>query len=199
VVGNTSIDAIRLSTKLIDIKQNEFARKYILITSHRRESQDSQLDLLLDTLIKLSKLYPDIEFRFVLHLNPKIYFKVKNKLKNLANVITVEPQTYLEFIKLVANAFFIITDSGGIQEEGPFLGKKVLVYRKVTERVEGVITGHCELLPVAEEKMIKRISDLLNLENISLPSLQDYGDGYASGKIIKILNNFLCEDSHLCK
>lgn len=206
VTGNTVIDALfwvlhqinsdtlrreRLS-KIID-EQLDFSWKsdrFILITGHRRENFGDGIMQICNALKKLAAKYPHINYVYPVHLNPNICDPVNSILGDLHNVHLIQPLEYEPFIYLVKHCYFVLTDSGGIQEEAPSLGKPVLVMREVTERPEGIEAGVIRLVGTDEDRIISNVSELIEDEasykKMAL-SHNPYGDGGACERIIDIL------------
>ncbi|MDH5424047.1 MAG: UDP-N-acetylglucosamine 2-epimerase (non-hydrolyzing) [Gammaproteobacteria bacterium] len=192
VTGNTSIDALlwvlknksnTLETVLnnhdIDIEND----KFILLTTHRRENFGLPMENSLNSVRELSEMYPDLKVIMPVHFNPNVREKVDSILKNHKRVILIEPLDYVNFCHLMNKAHLIITDSGGIQEEAPSLGKPLLVLREKTERPEGVASGTAILVGTDKELILRHAKNLLNnkdeyqkMSDIKNP----YGDGNAS-------------------
>lgn len=202
VTGNTVIDALHMAEKMLSqeltslhipnqvtITENT---KRILITGHRRENFGFGLDNLCKAIVRLAARYSDIDFIFPVHLNPTVQEQVNTFFfdKNLKNVLLIEPQPYLEFIWLMKNSILIITDSGGIQEEAPGLGKPVLVTRDTTERPEGVEAGTVRLVGTGELSLFDAVCSLLDSKEEYLKMAQaqnPYGDGKAVERILKVM------------
>ena len=202
VTGNTVIDSLRIVNE--EFLENEHVkldlpkdilriaeRKFVLITGHRRENLEGGLEEVCSAILELSRIYQDVYFVFPVHLNPKVREQVRSilDLSVQKNILIIEPLAYKEFLWLVKESFFILTDSGGIQEEAPSFGKPVLVTRDVTERPEGVAAGTVKLVGTKKEDIIRECSMLFTDEflyqkfsRISNP----YGDGYAAERIVKI-------------
>lgn len=202
VTGNTVIDALRMAEKIIqkgEVQLNlpkevtdSIRKKRILVTGHRRENFGEGLDNLCKAIARLAVRYSDIDFIFPVHLNPVVQGQVKDFFaeKQLDNVLLIEPQPYLEFIWLMKNSTLIITDSGGIQEEAPGLGKPVLVTRDTTERPEGVGAGTVRLVGTSESSLFDSACSLLDDEKayLSMSRAQNpYGDGKAVERILKVI------------
>ncbi|MEN3014137.1 MAG: UDP-N-acetylglucosamine 2-epimerase (non-hydrolyzing) [Endomicrobiia bacterium] len=202
VVGNTVIDALFLTLEIIKndekkykeyFKFLDFNKKIILVTGHRRESFGEPLKQICLALKEISEKFEnDIEIVYPVHLNPNVKKPVFEILKGKKNIHLIEPLSYPYFVWLLNNSYFIITDSGGIQEEAPSLGKPVLVTREVTERTEAIKAGTSRLVGVNKEKIVKSAEGLLlnkpkyfKMANIKNP----YGDGKSSEKIVKIVSN----------
>lgn len=200
ITGNTVIDALRLSVRknfrfsLPDLNDvvKEW-KKIVLVTMHRRENWGAPMLGACRTIRRLAEVHNDISFVFPVHLNPAVQEVVGATLKGLQNVHLVEPLNYLDFVNLMAKSYFIITDSGGIQEEAPALGKPVLVLRTVTERPEAVTFGTVRLVGLDEEKIIREGTRLLNNKAAyqkMATAVNPYGDGKAAQRTIAILKNY---------
>lgn len=202
VTGNTVIDALYMAEGMIEVQKislnipNQLLHskntKRVLITGHRRENFGSGLNNLCQAIVRLADRYQNVDFVFPVHLNPVVQEQVKVSLERQQqkNVILIEPQAYLEFIWLMKNSFFIITDSGGIQEEAPGLGKPVLVTRDTTERPEGIDAGTVRLVGTEETSLFEAACSLLDSEDQYLKmahSQNPYGDGKAVERILKII------------
>ena len=200
VTGNTVIDSLLSVTKLISSKkalkedlENKFKflkkeKKLILVTGHRRENFGKSLKNICSALKQLSQL--DIEIIYPVHLNPNIKIPVYKILHNIKNIKLCGPLDYLSFVYLMNKSYLIITDSGGIQEEAPTLGKPVLVTRDVTERPEALEAGTVKLVGSKMDKIVSEATKLLNNKNeynkISFKQ-NPYGDGKSCIRIAKIL------------
>ena len=206
VTGNTVIDALleirskinqneewtkKLSTQLEGLCKKEiFNKKYILITGHRRENFGEGFFEICHAIARLSKKFKDINFVYPVHLNPKVQKPVNELLASLNNVILIPPQDYDSFIFLLDRCFAVLTDSGGIQEEAPSLGKPVLVMREKTERPEALNAGTVKLVGANKDRIYKGVEELLNDKNLYRKMSEahnPYGNGKASKKILKIL------------
>jgi UDP-N-acetylglucosamine 2-epimerase (non-hydrolysing) len=210
VTGNTIIDALYLILDQIDqdvvyknnliIKLNKILKfnlvqdKYILITAHRRENFGNGFLQICSALRQLAKNYPNVHFVYPVHLNPNVLNPVTKILGNIKNIHLVKPQDYVSFVFLMKNAYFILTDSGGIQEEAPSLGKPVLLMRELTERPEGVNSGTTKLIGSNRKGIVKEVSKILNdikyYKSISV-SHNPYGDGLASNRIANVLSKLI--------
>ena len=204
VTGNTVIDAlfiaigkIKLSPPVIpglpkELFENIKNKKLILITGHRRENFGEGFESICNAIAQLSIKYPDVEFIYPVHLNPNVQGPVNKILGEgmRQNVYLIPPLTYLPFVALMNYSYLILTDSGGIQEEAPSLGKPVLVMRDVTERPEGVESGTVKLIGTDTQKIVEEISLLLTdhvyYENIANKT-NPYGDGLATQRILNFL------------
>lgn len=194
VVGNTSIDALfycleRVSTKRLEdsqiLKAIDFSKRIILVTGHRRESFGRPFEEICNA-IKDIAANNDVEIVYPVHLNPRVRKPVFRILKNLTNVHLIEPLDYPSFVWLMNKSYIILTDSGGIQEEAPSIGKPVLVMRDVTERNEGVNAGTARIVGTDRVKIVKEalklISDRTEYDKMA-KSINPYGDGNASKRI----------------
>ena len=193
VTGNTVIDAL-YKTVRADFKFTgelaKFNRTFILVTTHRRENLGEPLRNVYKALKKLIEEFPDVEIIFPVHKNPKVREVVNEELGNLAQVHLIEPLDYEPFANLMNRATLILTDSGGIQEEAPSLGKPVLVLRDTTERPEALDAGTVKLIGTDMEKVYGAAKLLLtdSAEYEKMASAKNpYGDGHAAERIVKIL------------
>lgn len=199
-VGNTVIDALHLGLDLIK-KQGEkeykeffnyinFNRRIVLVTGHRRENFGDGFNNMCKAIAYLAD-NNDIEIVYPMHLNPNVREPVMTYLSNRKNVHLIEPLDYPYLIWIMEKSFFVLTDSGGIQEEAPALGKPVLVMRDVTERQEGVEVGTAKLVGTNFDVIVREASRLLNDSdeyNRMANSVNPYGDGTTSKQILDILN-----------
>ena len=209
VTGNTVIDALQLVINRIDadrsIKLNiektivqsgfkEIDSKFILVTAHRRESFGQGFLNICEALKVLAEGNPDINILYPVHLNPNVRKPVDELLSNIRNINLVEPFQYEEFVYLMSRSYLILTDSGGIQEEAPSLGKPVLVMRGKTERPEAIEAGTVKLVGSDKDNIIKEVQKLLN-DNSEYQKMSKahnpYGNGNASEKILNILKDLL--------
>ena len=200
--GNTVVDAllwilksIESSKKLKDSLKNQYSflddrKKLILVTGHRRESFGEGFENICQSLKAIATKYNDVQIVYPVHLNPNVQKPVSRLLKNLSNVYLIEPQDYLPFVYLMSKSFLILTDSGGIQEEAPSLGKPVLVMRDVTERPEAVEAGTVALVGTDVDK-ITHMVDELTLSPTAYNKMSfahnPYGDGKACERIVSVL------------
>ncbi len=200
VVGNTVIDALLMGLDKIDSKQEEtmlskfdfidFSKKLILVTCHRRENFGKPFEEICDALLEISSQFKDVEIVYPVHLNPNIK-EVASKKLIAENIKLISPLNYPELIWMMNKSNIIVTDSGGIQEEAPSLGKPVLVLREVTERMEGVDAGTAILVGSDKAKIVLETKKLLEDQNyyskIATTS-NPYGDGTTSEKIKELLS-----------
>ena len=213
ITGNTVIDALYMvvnrlknDTTLAN-KQNEIireagydfnrlssGRQLVLITAHRRENFGDSFIHMITAIKELSRKYPDVDFVYPMHPNPNVRKPIHEvfgeKLENLGNMFFIEPLQYLEFVYLMEKSTIVLTDSGGIQEEAPSLGKPVLVMRDTTERPEALTAGTVKLIGTNYDKIVSEVSTLLDnpAEYVKMSqAVNPYGDGKACERIINIL------------
>ncbi|MDG2107477.1 MAG: UDP-N-acetylglucosamine 2-epimerase (non-hydrolyzing) [Woeseiaceae bacterium] len=201
VTGNTVIDALfwareklkNSSLSLKSISSFDFLdlnKKIILVTGHRRESFGGGFERICEALRQIAQMHPQVQIVYPVHLNPNVQKPVNHLLSDLDNVFLIEPQEYLSFCYLMERASIILTDSGGIQEEAPALGKPVLVMRDTTERFEAVDAGTVRLVGTDIKLIVKQVHLLLNnIEDYKLMSSakNPYGDGNAAQRIVNFL------------
>ncbi len=202
VTGNTVIDALLLvkhqiendsdlcSTLTAQFPMLDEAKKLILVTGHRRESFGGGFERICESLAITAKAHPNCQILYPVHLNPNVQEPVNRILKNVHNVHLIEPQQYLPFVYLMNRAHIILTDSGGIQEEAPSLGKPVLVMRDTTERPEAVSSGTVKLVGTDVAKITIELDKLLTDDdayNTMSFAHNPYGDGKACKRICDIL------------
>lgn len=213
VTGNTVIDALHMVVNKLKNDEslakeqegilkkagygvNRLAdgRKLVLITGHRRENFGEGFIHMVTAIKDLKNKYPDVDFVYPMHLNPNVRKPIHEvfgeDLSNLGNMFFIEPLQYLEFVYLMEKATIVLTDSGGIQEEAPGLGKPVLVMRDTTERPEALASGTVHLVGTDYQKIMDEVSTLLEDENAyekMSKAVNPYGDGKACERIVKIL------------
>jgi UDP-N-acetylglucosamine 2-epimerase (non-hydrolysing) len=202
VVGNTSIDALFLCLKKISGKKPDsfapfnsidFDKKIILVTGHRRESFGKPFENICHAL-KMIAENDEIEIVYPVHLNPNVRKPVLKILGKIPNIHLKEPLDYPSFVWLMNKSYIILTDSGGVQEEAPSLGKPVLVMRDITERTEGIEAGTAKIVGTDKEKIIRETLELLNDKSVydkMAKAINPYGDGKSSEKILKTLSNIV--------
>ncbi|EKK1020909.1 UDP-N-acetylglucosamine 2-epimerase (non-hydrolyzing), partial [Escherichia coli] len=164
--------------------------KLILVTAHRRENFGNGFVNICQALRELALTNNNIQIVFPVHKNPNVREVVSTHLSNINNIFLIEPLQYLPFIYMMSKSYLILTDSGGIQEEAPSLGKPVLVMRDTTERPEAVKAGTVKIVGTNKNIIMKSVQELLNnkgLYEMMSQSLNPYGDGKAVDKIIHIL------------
>lgn len=213
VTGNTVIDALywvvdkiknteslsaeltaKLKTAGYDVERLSTGKKLVLITGHRRENFGDGFINMCTAIRDLTNKYPDVDFVYPMHLNPNVRKPIHEvfgeDLSNLGNMFFIEPLEYLEFVFLMEKCNIVLTDSGGIQEEAPGLGKPVLVMRDTTERPEALEAGTVKLVGTNYDKIVSEVSMLLeNKEYYDTMSkaVNPYGDGLACGRIVESL------------
>jgi UDP-N-acetylglucosamine 2-epimerase (non-hydrolysing) len=190
VTGNTGIDAV-LSVRDTLPEFETGAKKMILVTAHRRESFGPGFVSICRALRRLAQR-TDVEIVYPVHPNPNVHDAVHAHLRNIQNIRLMEPVEYVAFVDLMRRAYILLTDSGGVQEEGPSLGKPVLVMREKTERPEAVEAGTAHLVGTDEEKIVAETSRLLDdpEEYARRARIHNpYGDGHASARIRDVLIN----------
>lgn len=199
-VGNTVIDALLYGVEKVrqaagrpaDIPVIAPGRRLILVTGHRRESFGRPFEEICDALLELTRVYPDVSIIYPVHLNPNIRDVVHARLGNVAAIHLIPPVDYATMIWLLDHCYLVITDSGGIQEEAPALGKPVLVIRDVTERTEGIEAGTAVLIGTSKEKILlyaRRLLDDPDEYDRMARAVNPYGDGTSASKIVDILLN----------
>ncbi|HVO97155.1 MAG TPA: UDP-N-acetylglucosamine 2-epimerase (non-hydrolyzing) [Bryobacteraceae bacterium] len=191
VTGNTGIDAV-LAVRATLPPAEPGSKRMILVTAHRRESFGEGFVNICRALKRLAAR-GDVEIVYPVHPNPNVRAAVDEYLRNVSNITLIEPQEYVPFVSLMNRAHILLTDSGGIQEEGPSLGKPVLVMRQKTERPEAVEAGTARLLGTNEEKIVAEASLLLDDPNEYARRARihnPYGDGQASARIRDALIGF---------
>ena len=214
VTGNTVIDALywviekiknddslnqELAFQLIKAGYNttrlQQGRRMVLITGHRRENFGDGFISMCQAIKKLTEKYPNVDFVYPMHLNPNVRKPIRDvfgeDLKGLSNMFFIEPLEYLSFVYLMEKSSIVLTDSGGIQEEAPGLGKPVLVMRDTTERPEALEAGTVRLVGTNYERIVNTVSDLLNDASayaVMSQAVNPYGDGLASQRITAYLS-----------
>ena len=201
VTGNTVIDALLESSNRVENLENEeviklknkldFNKKIILVTGHRRENHGQGFINICAALKEIAVNNPNVEIVYPVHLNPNVLKPVNELLGGVSNIYLVKPLSYPSFVWLMNQSYLIITDSGGVQEEAPSLGKPVLVMRSTTERPEAVEAGTVILVGTDVNKIIKETQELLDDSGKykSMSSLHNpYGDGLACQRIIEFIS-----------
>lgn len=197
LTGNTVIDALlEVSNREYEFKDETLKnidfdkKKVILLTCHRRENWGQPMKEIFEAVKEIVLNNEDVEVVFPVHMNPMIRELSNEILGDLKAVHLIEPQDYEPFVNLISKSYLIMTDSGGIQEEAPALGKPVVVLRVETERPEAVEAGTVEVVGVDKNKIIEKVNELLtNKEkyNEMANAVNPYGDGNACGKILEVL------------
>ena len=214
VTGNTVIDALHLVVNKLkndkelakeqdavlavagyDVTRLANGRKLVLITGHRRENFGDGFIRMVTAIRDLKNKYPEVDFVYPMHLNPNVRKPIHEvfgeNLSGLGNMFFIEPLQYLDFVYLMDKSTVVLTDSGGIQEEAPGLGKPVLVMRDTTERPEALSSGTVHLVGTDYDKIMNEVSTLLEDENAYAKmskAVNPYGDGKACDRIVRILN-----------
>ena len=201
VTGNTVIDALyesvnrvkNISNKVVDNIKSELVddQDVILVTGHRRENHGDGFERICEALSEIAKKKPQVKIIYPVHLNPKVQEPVKRHLSEIKNVLLIDPLSYPDFIWLMNRSKLIITDSGGVQEEAPSLGKPVLVMRDTTERPEAVDAGTVLLVGTKTNLIVNETLDLLDNEKrfTFMSELHNpYGDGNACKRIVEFIN-----------
>lgn len=205
VTGNTGIDAVlyvRDGLEQGKLRGDEFSwlhpeKKLIVVTAHRRESFGEGFARICRALAKIADR-DDVQLVYPVHPNPNVQDPVQQYLAGHRNVSLITPQSYVPFVDLMRRAYLLITDSGGIQEEGPSLGKPILVLREKTERPEAVTAGTVKLVGTDEERIVQEAMILLGdrgAYNLMSRVHNPYGDGHASARISKLIHSFLTQNS----
>ncbi|EDS78230.1 UDP-N-acetylglucosamine 2-epimerase [Clostridium botulinum C str. Eklund] len=194
VTGNTVIDAMNYTIEENYTFENEvlndinYNKRVIMVTAHRRENWAGGIENICKALLKIKNVNKDVEIVYLVHLNPIVRDVVYKYLDGVDGVHLLEPLDTKETHNLMKNSYFIMTDSGGIQEEAPHLGKPVLVLRDVTERIEAVEAGTVKIVGVDTENIVKEANRLLIDEKeyeVMSKAVNPYGDGKASEKIVE--------------
>lgn len=214
ITGNTVIDALywviekikndsRLDMQLkhqlkdagYDVNRLDKSRRIVLITGHRRENFGDGFINMCHAIQALTEKYPDVDFIYPMHLNPNVRRPIHevfgNQLENLDNMFFIEPLEYLLFVYLMEKSSIVLTDSGGIQEEAPGLGKPVLVMRDTTERPEALAAGTVKLVGTDYDKIVSEVSALIDNDEYYLKmshAVNPYGDGHACERIVNYLS-----------
>lgn len=208
VTGNTVVDALLYAKQIVRLKPPQIPglpgesldclgeRRMVLITGHRRENLGEGFRQICTAVERLVTEHPDVAFIYPVHLNPNVRDAVRQYLGTVgnarwSNLYLIEPQSYLSFVALMARSYFILTDSGGVQEEAPSLGKPVLVMRDTTERPEAITVGVSRLVGTEADEIVRWSSMLLSQENglycEMANAMNPYGDGNAATRILNTL------------
>lgn len=201
-VGNTVIDALLLGLVILKSKAQkeietlfegiDLSKRIILVTGHRRESFGEPFENMVAAIKQLAVKYDDVEIIYPVHLNPNVRGIVNQELSNTPNIHLIEPLDYPALIWLMEKSYFVLTDSGGIQEEAPTLGKPVLVMRDVTERQEGIEAGNAKLVGTNKEVILEEAFKLLDSKeayDLMAKAVNPYGDGTTSKQVLEIIKN----------
>jgi UDP-N-acetylglucosamine 2-epimerase (non-hydrolysing) len=196
LTGNTVIDALLqtvrpdYSFRSPQLASLDPKRRLILVTTHRRESFGAPLRSTCAAIRDLAEQYPELQFVLPVHPNPEVKQTVQQLLCDIPGMFLIEPVDYLEFVHLMNRAYLVLTDSGGVQEEAPSLGKPVLVLREVTERPEGVEAGTAVVVGTQRERIVRVAGELLTSRRAyerMANAVNPYGDGHASERIVAAL------------
>ncbi|MEH6714991.1 non-hydrolyzing UDP-N-acetylglucosamine 2-epimerase [Parasphingorhabdus flavimaris] len=202
VTGNTVIDALLMVTarldndKAIDAELGgqfpflDTSKRLILVTGHRRENHDGGIERVCEALATISRR-KDVQIVYPVHLNPKVKRAADKVLQGLDNVFLINPLSYLPFVWMLRASYIVVTDSGGLQEEAPSLGKPVLVTRDTTERPEAITAGTVKLVGTDTAGLIASVTELLDNDKIykrMSMAHNPYGDGKTADRIVKILS-----------
>jgi UDP-N-acetylglucosamine 2-epimerase (non-hydrolysing) len=212
VTGNTVVDALLLGRDMLGTWEEQRRRRllveaglgedvvarlldgagrFITVTAHRRESFGAPFDRMLQAILEVTRRYEDVEIVYPVHPNPNVREAVQRVLHDKPRIHLIEPVRYEQLLSLMDNSVLLLTDSGGIQEEGPSLRKPVLVMREVTERPEGIDAGVARLVGTDHDRIVSTVSELLDDENsyaAMATGKNPYGDGTASRQIADILS-----------
>ena len=201
ITGNSVIDAlldtkakIQSNASMLQNLRKDFGfleqNKFILVTSHRRENFGLGISNICQALTDIAKKYPDLHIVYPVHLNPNVEKPVKQLLSHEKNITLMPPLDYLPFVYLMMNSYLILTDSGGLQEEAPALGKPVMVMRQNTERPEAIDAGTAKLVGTERAKIVECVSNLLEDKALYYKMSEaknPFGDGTAAMKIKKVI------------
>lgn len=202
VTGNTVIDALLQTCAKLDadpalraeqarqLPQLHPARRCVLVTGHRRENFGAGFERICAAIARLAQRFPEVDFVYPVHLNPQVQEPVRRVLGRRTNVHLIEPLNYLPFVALLQRATLVLTDSGGIQEEAPALGKPVILMRDNTERPEAVAAGTVRLVGTREDDLVAAVTELLTSPSAYQAMAQahnPFGDGHAATRIRECL------------
>ena len=202
-LATAGYDVERLSNSQFRIQNSELSRRLVLITGHRRENFGDGFIHMCTAIKDLTQKYPDVDFVYPMHLNPNVRKPIQEVFVGLdslslgegwgeaSNMFFIEPLEYLSFVYLMEKSTIVLTDSGGIQEEAPGLGKPVLVMRDTTERPEALEAGTVKLVGTDYDKIVSEVSALLDNQDYydtMSKAVNPYGDGLACGRIVETLN-----------
>ena len=205
VTGNSVIDALIMAKNMINNDQSKLqdfskefpfldnGKKTILVTGHRRESFGNGFERICKALRKIANDIPNVQIVYPVHLNPNVRVPVNSYLEKVENIILIEPQQYLPFVYLMDKSTLILTDSGGIQEEAPSLGKPVLVLRDTTERPEAVQAGTVRLVGTDVQKIVHEVRLLLE-NNEEYKAMSVAHNPYGNGKTTMNIMDILCKN-----
>ena len=204
LTGNTVIDALiwvrervrEVRPKLLDgLAEAIDGRHMVLVTGHRRESFGQGFENICHAIREVADVFPDVVFVYPVHLNPNVREPVSRILDKHERIHLIEPLSYAPFVWLMDHAAIVLTDSGGVQEEAPSLGKPVLVMRETTERPEGIVAGNALLVGVQRERIVRELARLLRHpeQREAMGRIRNpYGDGKAAVRIVETLAQIQC-------
>lgn len=204
VTGNSVIDTLLFATAALDVhfdderlealqsaEAQDGAGRILLVTAHRRENLGSAMEEIGGAVAELARKYPDITVVFPIHKNPKVRASIRPAVAGLDNVLLIEPLPYAQFTRALSLADIVLTDSGGVQEEAPSLGKPVLVMRENTERPEAVVSGTVKLIGTKRQRLVDEVSLLMDSAGAyegMANAVNPYGDGRAAERTIGALH-----------
>lgn len=198
VTGNTVIDALlsvvqeHYQFDIPELREIDFSKRIILVTLHRRESFGKPFEQMCRALREIKSAHKDIEIVYPVHLNPNVQEPVNRILKGAGGIHLIGPLDYKNFVQLLKKSCLVLTDSGGIQEEAPSLGKPVLVLRETTERPEAVWAGTVKVVGTTRERIVSEVNRLLTSKveyDEMSRAVNPFGDGRAAKRIVQILLN----------
>ena len=203
VTGNSVIDALMFATEHIDVHFEDERLEQLqqsigsgsvgwvlLVTAHRRENLGNAMEDIGAAVAELARKYPDLTIVFPIHRNPAVRQAIRPAVEGVENILLIEPLAYAEFTRALSMADIVLTDSGGVQEEAPSLGKPVLVMRENTERPEAVVAGTVKLIGTARERIVSEVSMLLDSSEAyrsMANAVNPYGDGRAAERAIQAI------------
>ena len=203
VTGNSVIDTLMIATSTLDVRfdderleslqrarQAGTAGRVLLVTAHRRENLGAAMEDIGSAVANLARKYPELTVVFPIHRNPKVRAAIRPAVEGLHNVLLIEPLSYAAFTRVLSLADIVLTDSGGVQEEAPSLGKPVLVMRENTERPEAVVAGTVKLIGTHKKRLVDEVSLLMDSEEVysgMANAVNPYGDGQAARRTVEAL------------
>ena len=203
VTGNSVIDTLLFATSNLDVTfddprleelqkkaATEGAGRILLVTAHRRENLGSAMEDIGNAVAELARKYPDLTVVFPIHRNPKVRASIRPAVEGLENILLIEPLPYAQFTRALSLAHIVLTDSGGVQEEAPSLGKPVLVMRENTERPEAVVAGTVKLIGTHRQRLVDEVSLLMDSAEAYAAmanAVNPYGDGRAAERTINAI------------
>lgn len=203
ITGNSVIDTLMYATDKLEVhfgderlealqrvKEVGAGGRVLLVTAHRRENLGSAMEGIGTAISEIARKYPDLTVVFPIHKNPKVRAAIRPAVADLENVFLIEPLAYAEFTRALSLADVVLTDSGGVQEEAPSLGKPVLVMRENTERPEAVVAGTVRLIGTHKQRLVDEVSLLLDSEEAysgMANAVNPYGDGQAARRVIEAI------------